>query len=171
MAWGKRDAQYQKDALSGIRDLGVHSLVCSISFELPDRHLEEMMEERGVVFVEHSSINRWAIAFCRYLKKFSASTSARLVGWRMGETYIRVKDVWKYLNRVVDKEGKIVDFLLTAKRDKAAANRFFEKAMRYNGDLEKVTMDKSEANKVASMGSIMIGMRLLRFVRSSISTR
>ena len=39
----------------------------------------------------------------------------------MDETYIKVKGVWKYLYRAVDKEGKTIDFLLTAKRDKAAA--------------------------------------------------
>ena len=39
--------------------------------------------------------------------------------------------------------------LLTAQRDKAAAIRFFEKAMQDNGIPEKVTMDKSGANKAA----------------------
>jgi transposase-like protein len=39
--------------------------------------------------------------------------------------------------------------LLTAKRDKKAAMRFFEKAMKTNGIPEKVTMDKSGANKLA----------------------
>lgn len=67
----------------------------------------------------------------------------------MDETYIRVKGVWKYLYRAVDKEGKTVDFLLTAKRDKAAAKRFFDKAMRDNDVPKKVTMDKSGANKAA----------------------
>ena len=70
----------------------------------------------------------------------------------MDETYIKVKGVWKYLYRAVDKEGKTVDFLLTAKRDKAADKRFFKKAMRHNGDPEKVTMDKSGANKAAIDG-------------------
>lgn len=67
----------------------------------------------------------------------------------MDETYIKFKGAWKYLYRAVDKEGKTVDFLLTAKRDKAAAQRFFEKAMKANGVPEKVTMDKSSANKAA----------------------
>ena len=49
----------------------------------------------------------------------------------------------------MDKQGKTVDFLLTAKRDKAAALRFFDKAMKANGVPEKVTMDKSGANKAA----------------------
>jgi len=53
------------------------------------------------------------------------------------------------LYRAVDKEGKTIDFLLRANRDKAAATSFFEKAMRQNGDPEKVTMDKSGANKTA----------------------
>ena len=51
----------------------------------------------------------------------------------MDETYIKVKGIWKYLYRAVDKEGKTVDFLLTAKRDKAAAMRFFAKAMQTSG--------------------------------------
>jgi len=67
----------------------------------------------------------------------------------MDETYIRVKGVWKYLYRAVDKEGKTVDFLLTAHRDIAAARRFFDKAMRENGAPEKIAMDKSGANKGA----------------------
>lgn len=67
----------------------------------------------------------------------------------MDETYIKVKGVWKYLYRAVDRDGKTIDFLLTAKRDKAAAKRFFDKAMLANGVPEKVTMDKSSANKAA----------------------
>ena len=67
----------------------------------------------------------------------------------MDETYIKVKGIWKYLYRAVDKQGRTVDFLLTAKRDKAAAMRFFDKAMQANDVPEKVTMDKSGANKAA----------------------
>ena len=122
------------------------------AYPLSCRHIEEMMEERGV-FADHSSINRWAIRFLSLLEKaFRKHKRPVGVSWRMDETYIKVKGVWKYLYRAVDKEGKTVDFLLTAKRDKAAANRFFEKAMRHNGDPEKVTMDKSGANKAAIDG-------------------
>ncbi len=49
----------------------------------------------------------------------------------------------------MDRDGNTIDFLLTAKRDKAAAKRFFDKAMQANGVPEKVTMDKSGANKAA----------------------
>ncbi len=65
------------------------------------------------------------------------------------ETYIKVKGAWKYFYRAVDKEGKTVDFRLTAKRDAAAAKRFFDKAMQHNEVPETVTIDKSGANKAA----------------------
>ena len=67
----------------------------------------------------------------------------------MGETRIKVKGVWKYLYRAVDRQGKTDDFLLTAKRDVAAAERFFDKAMGANGEPGKVAMDKRGAKKAA----------------------
>src|SRR5271170_710366 len=47
--------------------------------------------------------------------------------YRVDETYIKVKGQDKYLYRAVDSTGQTIDFLLTAKRDTAAAKRFFEK--------------------------------------------
>ena len=84
--------------------------------------------------------------------------------WRMDGTYIKVKGVWKYLYRAIDKQGKTVDFLLTPKRDMAAANRFFDQAMQTNGALEKVAMDKSGANK-AAIDSIDAGREVPIVVR------
>jgi transposase-like protein len=48
---------------------------------------------------------------CKYLKPTNDS-------WRMDETYIRVKDKWKYLYRAVDSNGNTIDFMLSAKRNK-----------------------------------------------------
>jgi len=56
---------------------------------------------------------------------------------------------WKYLYRAVDTQGQTIDFLLTAKRDTAAALRFFRKAIRHHGEPEVVTIDKSGANTAA----------------------
>jgi transposase-like protein len=67
----------------------------------------------------------------------------------MDETYVRVKGAWKYLYRAVDKAGATVDFLLTARRDRKAAQRFLCKAIRHNGAPEKITIDKSGANTAA----------------------
>lgn len=67
----------------------------------------------------------------------------------MDETYIKVKGQWKYLYRAVDTSGQTIDFLLTAKRDAAAALRFFRKAIRHHSEPEVVTIDKSGANTAA----------------------
>jgi len=67
----------------------------------------------------------------------------------MDETYVKVRGEWKYLYRAVDKEGNTVDFLLRARRNKAAAQRYFEKSIQQNGVPETVTIDKSGANLAA----------------------
>ena len=67
----------------------------------------------------------------------------------MDETYIKVSGQWKYLYRAVDREGETVDFLLTVKRDLAAARRFLERAINLHDVPEKITIDKNGANKAA----------------------
>ena len=69
--------------------------------------------------------------------------------WRMDETYVKVKGQWRYLYRAVDKEGNTVDFLLTKRRQKMSAQKFFNKAIRNNGRPRVVNIDKSGANKMA----------------------
>lgn len=66
--------------------------------------------------------------------------------WRVDETYIQVKGQWVYLYRAVDKFGDTVDFMLSEKRDEAAATAFFKQAIDNNGLPKKVVMDKSGAN-------------------------
>jgi putative transposase len=96
-----------------------------------------MMEERGVS-VDHSTVGRWAIRFLPLLEKiFSKHKHPVGRSWRMDLTYIKVKGAWKYFYRAVDKEGNTINFLLTAKRDKAAAMRFFKKAINSNDKPEK----------------------------------
>ena len=151
------------------RDFGMHPLVSA--YPLSYRHLEEMMQERGV-FIDHSSINRWAIRFLPLLEKaFRRHKRPVSMSWRTDETYIKVKGDWKYLYRAVDKQGKTVDFLLTAKRGKAAALRFFDKAMQASGVPEKITMDKSGPNKAAmdeinARGETLIIVRQVKYLNN-----
>ena len=121
-----------------------------LAYPLSYRNLEEMMAERGVP-VDHSNIYRWVQKFSPQLEAVFRRGRKRPVGqsWRMDETYIKIKGQWKYLYRAVDKEGQTIDFLLTARRDKKAALRFFKKAVRQHGLPEKVTIDKSGANTAA----------------------
>jgi transposase-like protein len=120
-----------------------------VAYPLSLRHLEEMMAERGIA-VDHSTVHRWAIKLLPVLEK-AFRRCKRPVGksWRMDETYVKVRGEWRYLYRAVDKEGNTVDFLLRARRDKAAARRYFEKSIQQNGEPETVTIDKSGANLAA----------------------
>src|SRR5215204_918500 len=67
----------------------------------------------------------------------------------MDETYIKVRGVWYYLYRAVDKTGQTIDFLLTEERDEQAAKRFLTKAIRRHCAPEKITIDGSAANEAA----------------------
>lgn len=120
-----------------------------LAYALSLRDLEEMMAERGIL-VDHTTLYRWIIRLTPLLNKaFRRYKRAMGARWRMDETYIKVKGQWKYLYRAVDSSGQTIDFLLTAKRDAAAALRFFRKAIRQHGEPEVVTIDKSGANTAA----------------------
>jgi putative transposase len=121
-----------------------------VAYPLSYRQLEELMEERGVD-VDHSTINRWVLKYAPELEEeFRKRKKPVGSSWRVDETYVKVKGHWKYLYRAVDKEGATIDFLLTAKRDVKAAKRFFKKSIQSSGIPEKVTIDKSGANKAAA---------------------
>ncbi|WP_145579292.1 IS6 family transposase [Yersinia massiliensis] len=130
-------------------DIIVQCVRWYLAYALSLRNLEEMMAERGIA-VDHSTLHRWVIRLVPVLDKVFRRNK-RSVGrrWRMDEAYIKIKGQWRYLYRAVDTAGQTIDFLLTAKRDAAAALRFFRKAIRHHGEPEVVTIDKSGANTAA----------------------
>ena len=131
------------------RDVILWGVRWYVAYPISYRQLEEMMQERGVE-VDHSTLNRWVVKYVPLLdKQFRARKRPVGSSWRMDETYMRIKGVWKYLYRAVDKAGATVDFLLTAKRDRKAALRFLRQAIGQNGVPEKITIDKSGANTAA----------------------
>lgn len=121
-----------------------------LAYPLSTRHVEELMEERGVD-VDHATINRWVVKYSPQLEEaFHRRKGPAWTSWRMDETYIKVKGEWKYLYRAVDKYGKTIDFLLTEQRDEQAAKKFLIKAIRRHGGVpEKITIDGSAANEAA----------------------
>jgi putative transposase len=64
----------------------------------------------------------------------------------MDKTYIKVKGRWTYLYRAVDRDEQTLDFMLSERRDLAAARRFFKRAIGSNGVPDRVVIDKSGAN-------------------------
>ena len=134
------------------RDVILWGVRWYVAYPISYRQLEEMMDERGVE-VDQSTLNRWVLKYVPLLEtQFCARKRSVGSSWRLDETYVKVKGVWKYLYRAVDKAGATVDFLLTAKRDCKAALRFLRKAIRCNGTPKKITIDKSGAN-TAAIGS------------------
>ena len=123
-----------------------------MAYPLSYRHLEEVMQERGVA-VDHSTINRWVLKYSPQLEAvFHGRQRPVWMSWRLDETYIRVRGHWRYLYRAVDKAGYTIDLLLTEQRDERAAMRFLAKAIRRHGAPETITMDGSEANAAAIRG-------------------
>jgi putative transposase len=100
------------------------------------------------VIVDHATIHRLVIKFTPIIEK-NFTKRKRIVGkrWRLDETYIKVKGKWCYLYRAVDNEGRTIDFLLTHRRNKRAAQLFLIKAIKENGTPEIINIYKSGANK------------------------
>jgi transposase, IS6 family len=100
-----------------------------LRYSLSLRDVEELFAERGLE-ADHTTIWRWVQRYGpeldqrlrRHLKPTNKS-------WRVDETYIRVSGRWCYLYRAIDSTGATIDFLLSALRDAAAAERLFRKAL------------------------------------------
>tara|TARA_B100000780_G_scaffold271042_1_gene231553 strand:+ start:2584 stop:3102 length:519 start_codon:yes stop_codon:yes gene_type:complete len=119
------------------------------------------MAERGVE-VDHATLNRWVVKYSPKIAK-SAQQRKLAIGqsWRMDETYIKVKGKWTYLYRAIDKHGKTLDFMLSKRREKAAARLFFRCAIETNGVPSRIAINKSGAN-FADLRWINIGLKLSR---------
>ena len=105
-----------------------------LRYPLSYEHVSELLAERGVE-LDPSCIWRWVQAYAPELNKrcrpFLKPTNK---SYRIDETYIRVKGQEKFLYRALDSTGQTIDFLLTAKRDAAAAKRFLISAIKASGN-------------------------------------
>ena len=119
-------------------------------FNLSHRDVEDILAERGII-VTRESIRLWCI-------KFGAIYSRRLKRKHRGygdtfyidEVFVRINGKQHYLWRAVDQDGEVVDVYLQAKRDGAAAKRFFRRLVRsYGGEPRKIVTDKLRSYPVA----------------------
>src|SRR5919206_4397416 len=100
-----------------------------LMFPISYRDLELMLADRGVE-VDHTTVYRWVQCFAPELEKRMRRHLRLCRGpWHADETYIRVSGQWRYLYRAVDGTGQTIDFLLSATRDKQAAQRFFKRVL------------------------------------------
>jgi len=109
------------------------------------------MAERGIK-VDHTTIMRWVHKYSPEIeKKIRRHLRPTNDSWKVDETYIKAKDEWKYLYRVVDSDGDTIDFMLSAKRDRKAAKRFFKKVLgsNHNQMPRVITVDKNASYPIA----------------------
>jgi putative transposase len=107
------------------------------------------MKMRGIQ-VDHATIQRWVFKFTPMIESQMKKRKYRVgVSWRMDETYIKVKGIWCYLYRAVDKSGNTVDFLLTRRRQRMSAQSFLIKAIHNNCRPTVINIDKSGSNTSA----------------------
>ena len=124
----------------------LHAVFFYVRYPVSYRDLQEILAERGIA-VDHATLNRWVV---RYSPLIAAQAQSRkrptARSWRVDETYIKVRGQWTYLYRAVDRDGQTLDFMLSERRNLAAARRFFKKAIAANGVPDKIVIDKSGAN-------------------------
>ncbi len=124
-------------------DIVLLVVVWRLRYKLSLRDLAEMFLERGFEFT-HEAVREWEARFAslvadklRAKRKGQAGRS-----WHTDETYIRVGGKWKYLYRAIDRDGNLVDSMLSDHRDMEAAKRFFKGALEIAEQApERVTTD------------------------------
>jgi transposase, IS6 family len=116
-----------------------------LRYGLSYRDVEELMAERGVT-VDHVTIYRWVQRFTpEFIEAARPCRHALGDRWFTNETYVKVAGQWAYLYRAIDQHGRVIDVLLSARRDLAAARRFFTRAMRAGTIPAEVTTDRAPA--------------------------
>ena len=118
-----------------------------LSYPLSYRQVAEMVNERGLG-IHHVTVFRWVQEYSPEIeKRCRPHLHSTNDSWRVDETYIQVKGQPKYLYRAVDSAGNTLDFLLTAKRDTAAAKRFFRKTLKaiHTARPRVINVDKNAA--------------------------
>ena len=119
-------------------------------FNLSHRDIEDILAERGIT-VSREAIRLWCI-------KFGAIYSRRLKRKHRGygdtfyidEVFVKINGRQHYLWRAVDQDGEVIDVYLQAKRDGAAAKRFFKRLLKsHGGEPRKIVTDRLRSYGVA----------------------
>ena len=119
---------------------------CRLRYRLTLRDLSEIMLLRGFT-VSHECIRRWEAKLLPVMgdalrKRRHGSGRRSGQSWYTDETYLKVQGRWCYLYRAIDRDGNLIDTMLSATRDMKAAQRFFRSAQSVVGFVpDRVTTD------------------------------
>ena len=119
-------------------------------FNLSRRDLEDLFAERGIT-VSREAIRLWCIKFgAIYTRRLKRKHQDYGDTFYIDEVFVKINGKQYYLWRAVDQDGEVVDVFLQAKRDGAAAKRFFKRLLRsHGGEPRKIVTDKLRSYGVA----------------------
>lgn len=118
-----------------------------LRYKLSLRDWAAMFLVRGFEFT-HEAVREWE---ARFAPLITAQLRAKRKGqagrsWYVDETYIKVGGKWLYLYRAMDRDGKLVNYMLSQTRDMAAAKQFFQQARTVTGCRpDRVTTDGQDS--------------------------
>jgi transposase-like protein len=124
-------------------DIVFQVVLFRLLFKLSLRDLMQLFLIRGYE-LSHETVRDWETRFAPLLADQFRRRRQGRVGrcWYVDETYLKVGGRWCYLYRAIDRDGQLVDSMLSPKRDMAAAQRFFRSAQTVAGRRpEQVTTD------------------------------
>jgi putative transposase len=119
-------------------------------FNLSHRDVEDLLDERGIT-VSYETIRLWCIKFgALYAKILKRKHRGYGDTFYIDEVFVKINGKLHYLWRAVDQDGEVVDVYLQARRDGAAAKRFFKRLLRsHSGEPRKIVTDKLRSYGVA----------------------
>ena len=112
--------------------------------------IEDLLAERGIT-VSREAIRLWCIKFgALYARRLKRKHPGYGDTFFIDEVFVKINGKHHYLWRAVDQDGDVVDVYLQAKRDGAAAKRFFRRLIRsHGGEPRKIVTDKLRSYGVA----------------------
>jgi putative transposase len=132
-------AQYPSDVIALV-------VLWRLRYRLTLRDLSEMFLQRGIVFSDEA-VRDWEAKLAPILaeelrQRRHGKGGARSRHWHVDETYLKVRGRWCYLYRAIDRDGDLVDTMLSEHRDMAAAQAFFRSAKSATGQVpDQITTD------------------------------
>jgi putative transposase len=104
-------------------------------FTLSFRDVEDLLAERGIL-VSYETIRFWCLKFGPQYARRLRKKQVRLGDvWHTDEIFVKIQGQQMYLWRAVDQDGDVLDILVTKRRDKLAAKRFFRKVLKGQGEV------------------------------------
>jgi putative transposase len=96
-------------------DIVFEIVLCRLLYKLSLRNLAQMFLLRGFEFT-HEAVREWEERFAPLLAEHIRRKRKGKVGrrWYVDETYVKVRGKWCYLYRAIDRDGNLVDSMLSA---------------------------------------------------------